>query len=224
MDQAFAARNGMLMRKQESYEIGSEQNPDQPNVWLPEHILPGYREFMNNFYWSLYSVSQTILKALALGIGLEESHLLNYHSGLNNQLRLLHYPAIPAKQVESGKVARMPAHSDWSSMTMLFQDDCGGLEVEDPNRKGEFVAATPIEGAIVMNVGDLLQHWSNGTSLPLSLSVSSPIPVFVIANSTVHPVYPFPIPFPPCLFLIGPSLPHRLPQINPPSCHPPTPC
>jgi isopenicillin N synthase-like dioxygenase len=146
----------------ESYEIGSEDNLDQPNVWLPEPILPGYREFMNNFYWQLYDVSKIILKALALGIGLDEDHLLKFHSGLNNQLRLLHYPPVKAGEVESGRVARMPAHSDWSSMTMLFQDDCGGLEVEDPNVPGKFVEAKPVEGAIVMNIGDLMQHWSNG--------------------------------------------------------------
>jgi isopenicillin N synthase-like dioxygenase len=45
----------------------------------------------------------------------------------------------------------------------LFQDACGGLEVEDPHKPGEFIAATPIEGACVVNVGDLLMRWSNGT-------------------------------------------------------------
>jgi isopenicillin N synthase-like dioxygenase len=45
---------------------------------------------------------------------------------------------------------------------LLFQDDCGGLEVEDINNPGQFIPATPIKNAIVMNVGDLLQRWSNG--------------------------------------------------------------
>jgi isopenicillin N synthase-like dioxygenase len=76
---------------------------------------------------------------------------------------LLHYPAIAAAELESGRAARMPAHSDWSSITLLFQDECGGLEVEDPNQPGEFVAVAPIEGACVVNVGDLLMRWSNGT-------------------------------------------------------------
>lgn len=37
---------------------------------------------------------------------------------------------------------------------MLFQDDCGGLEVEDINNPGQFIPATPFENAIVINVGD----------------------------------------------------------------------
>lgn len=103
---------------------------------------------------------------MSLGIGLEEEDfLLKHHSGHNNQLRLLHYPPVPAAALESGSSARMPAHSDWGSITMLFQDDCGGLEVEDPNRKDRFVPATPTKGACVVNVGDLLMRWSNGKSL-----------------------------------------------------------
>lgn len=43
---------------------------------------------------------------------------------------------------------------------MLFQDDCGGLEVA--TRAGEFVKAPPVKNAIVMNIGDLLMRWSNG--------------------------------------------------------------
>lgn len=56
----------------------------------------------------------------------------------------------------------VPAHSDWGTITMLFQDACGGLQVEDPNRPDHFVDAAPLEGALVMNVGDLLMRWSNG--------------------------------------------------------------
>jgi isopenicillin N synthase-like dioxygenase len=79
----------------ESYEIGSEDNAEQPNVWLPEEMLPGFREGMLEFYWACDEVAQVVLRTLALGVGLEDVALLTkHHSGLNNQLRLLHYPAI----------------------------------------------------------------------------------------------------------------------------------
>ncbi|KAL1867758.1 hypothetical protein Plec18167_008502 [Paecilomyces lecythidis] len=144
----------------ESYEIGSESNSDQPNVWLPEHVLPGFREFTTSFYWECWHTAQDILRALSLGLGLpEEDYLLRFHDGHNNQLRLLHYPPVPASVLESQKSARMPAHTDWGSITMLFQDDCGGLEVQ--NRHGEFVKAPPLKNAIIMNIGDILMRWSN---------------------------------------------------------------
>lgn len=147
----------------ESYEIGSETFAQQPNQWLPEEVLPGFRKFMTGFYWSCYDTAKELLRAMAMGIGLDDpDYLLKFHSGENNQLRLLHYPPIETEKLSSNALARMPAHSDWGSITMLFQDDCGGLQVEHPKKPGEFVDATPMKGALVMNVGDLLMRWSNG--------------------------------------------------------------
>ncbi|KAH8892197.1 Clavaminate synthase-like protein [Thozetella sp. PMI_491] len=146
----------------ESYEIGSEDFPDQPNVWLPEEVLPGFRSFMTGFYWQCFGTAKEVLRAMTLGIGLEdENYLLKFHSGANNQLRLLHYPPVETEKLSSNALARMPAHSDWGTITMLFQDDCGGLQVETPTAPGTFVDATPIKHALVMNVGDLLMRWSN---------------------------------------------------------------
>lgn len=156
-----------LIVVQESYEIGSSECEEQPNVWLPEDVLPGYRDFMSSFYWRCDAIAKSLLRAMTLGIGLQDSDfLVKFHSGHNNQLRLLHYPSIPAESLESQKMARMPAHSDWPSITLLFQDDCGGLEVEDPHVQGKFLPATPMKGALVMNVGDLLMRWSNGMYAP----------------------------------------------------------
>lgn len=149
----------------ESYEIGSETCTSQPNQWLPEDVLPGFRSFTTGFYWKCFGTAKELLKAIAIGIGLDdEEFLLRFHSGENNQLRLLHYPPVERDKLSSNAIARMPAHSDWGSITMLFQDDCGGLQVEAAGKPGEFVDAPPIKGALIMNVGDLLMRWSNGES------------------------------------------------------------
>ena len=122
--------------RKESYEIGSEWNQDQPNVWLPDSTLPDFKNATSLFYWKCNEVAQSILQALAIGIGLDDSnHLTKHHSGHNNQLRLLHYPPVPAADLESEKVARMPTHSDWSTITLLFQDVYGGLEHRDPHHE-----------------------------------------------------------------------------------------
>ncbi|MCJ1399540.1 hypothetical protein MMC11_002742 [Xylographa trunciseda] len=161
---------GKSLRKikdfKESYEIGSETNPSQPNIWLPESVLPGYREFMLRFYWELNKTAQMILQAIGQGLHLKEgelTNLLRLHPGQNNQLRLLHYPPVPAELLENQIMARMPAHTDWSSFTLLFQDDCGGLELEDPRNLGCFIPATPIPNALVLNIGDMFQRISNDT-------------------------------------------------------------
>ncbi|KAJ5086610.1 thymine dioxygenase [Penicillium alfredii] len=80
-----------------------DENPSQPNQCNPEHTLPGFRAFMTQFYWECFRVAGEILQALALGLELEdEEYLLKRHSGHNNQLRLLHYPPIPATDLETG--------------------------------------------------------------------------------------------------------------------------
>ncbi|KAK8232159.1 thymine dioxygenase [Phyllosticta capitalensis] len=146
----------------ESYEIGSDECTNQPNVWIPEEVLPGFRPFMTDFYWQCYGTAQELLRALAIGIGLgDPDFLLKFHDGHNNQLRLLHYPPVEAEKLASDSIARMPAHTDWGSITMLFQDDCGGLQVEHPRKPGVFMNAPTVRNAICMNVGDLLMRWSN---------------------------------------------------------------
>ena len=107
------------MSFQESYEIGSDDNPPQPNIWYPEETLPGFRAFMTSFYWELDKTAKNILEAFSLGLALsdtEKEKLLRLHSGHNNQLRLLHYLPIPAEQLENEIVARMPEHQDWRYM------------------------------------------------------------------------------------------------------------
>jgi hypothetical protein len=53
-------------------------------------------------------------------------------------VRLIHYPAVERKALVSGAAARIPAHSDYGSITILFQDAVGGLQVEDSKNPGNY--------------------------------------------------------------------------------------
>ncbi len=180
-----------IMDFKESFEVGSEKNVDQPNVILNDANLPGFHAFMQKLYWQCHETEKTILECMAVGLGLDRGFFHRYHSGNNNQLRLLHYPPIKAMEVESGAKARIPAHTgkflsfnakaDFGSFTMLFQDDCGGLEIESPSMKGEFQPAPYIRGAVAVNVGDLLMMWSNGNGLESSANPDT-------LKSTLHRV------------------------------------
>ncbi|MCL4150750.1 UNVERIFIED_CONTAM: hypothetical protein GTU68_046861, partial [Idotea baltica] len=109
------------------------------------------------------SLNLKILRCLETSLGLEKDTLISRHQNQftdNNKslLRILHYPPIP-KDVTEGAI-RCGEHSDYGTHTLLFQDSMGGLEVK--NRKGKWIKANPIEGAILVNVGDLLEMWTNG--------------------------------------------------------------
>jgi isopenicillin N synthase-like dioxygenase len=161
----------------ESYEVGREDNDEMPNIWFPDGVVPGFKENCLDFYWTCYETEKVILKALALGFNLSEDFFLPYHSKADNQLRLLHYPSIPAKILEDKNASRIPSHTDFCSLTMLIQDNIGGLEVEDPNQPGVFIPVPPVPGSIVVNAGDFLMRWSNDTIKSTVHRVRTPLSV-----------------------------------------------
>ncbi|KAA8912876.1 hypothetical protein FN846DRAFT_897413 [Sphaerosporella brunnea] len=145
----------------ESLEIGRDNHPSLPNSWPREDAAGlAFRQTMNAFYATCQALHIQVMRAIALGLELDENFFDGYVSAADNNLRLLHYPATPADvfrknvgQVRAGK------HSDYGTVTLLFQDMRGGLQVRSP--QGSWVDATPIEDTIVVNAGDLLARWSN---------------------------------------------------------------
>ncbi|KAK5312593.1 hypothetical protein LTR93_011255 [Exophiala xenobiotica] len=147
----------------ESFELGREDDEHTPNIWFPDEVLPGFRAFMTHFFGVCYTIELDLLRAIALGMDLPEQFFREYHTKKDNQIRLLHYPPVEAELLRDGKMERIAAHSDFGTMTLLFQDEVGGLEVEDVLEKGKFNAAPFVPGTIVVNIGDFLQRWSNDT-------------------------------------------------------------
>jgi len=99
----------------ESYEIGSEHDDQQQNIWLPDDVLPQFRTYMTSLYERLDKVVVMILEAISLGLGLDaEAHaeLVQLHSSRHCQLRLLHYPGFGKEKLQT-VFARLPAHTDW---------------------------------------------------------------------------------------------------------------
>ncbi|KAL6301926.1 flavonol synthase/flavanone 3-hydroxylase [Sparassis latifolia] len=162
----------------ESFDMGYELGPRLKNIWLPEDDLPGFRAYAVHFFGLCRTFQTTkLLRALAIGMpGLPDDFFDQYHEKADNQLRLLHYPAAPTDVFTSGQKGRINAHTDFGTGTMLFQDDCGGLEVESPNEPGKFIPAPPIPGAVVFNIGDFLMRWSNDTLKSTLHRVRAPPP------------------------------------------------
>ena len=148
----------------EAFDVGVPDGQLQPNKWLPEEKLPGFRDFFENFFHECHNLLLRVLDSLTLAMNLEDHgiNLAKTHSGAMSQLRLQHYPALPVKWLEEGSHTRVSAHADYGTLTLLFQDDIGGLEVEDIHKPGHFKAVEPIRGTVIINVGDLLERWSNG--------------------------------------------------------------
>jgi len=117
---------------------------------------------MQAYFTACASLLHTVLSALSLVLDVPSPGLGPTHSESLFQLRLLHYPAILASELSKNQRSRITAHSDFGTLTLLFQDEVGGLEIEDPHYPGLFRAAEPVDGSVLVNMGDLMARWSNG--------------------------------------------------------------
>jgi isopenicillin N synthase-like dioxygenase len=148
----------------EAFQMGEEHVADNPyeemlygpNQWPAQ---PGtLRDTMMAYHRAMDTLADRLQRAFAIGIDFPEDYFLRFYRKPLNQLRLLHYPPRPPELDEKVMGARV--HTDTGAFTILLQDQVGGLEVQ--NADGEWVAATPMGGAFVVNVGDMLQNWTNG--------------------------------------------------------------
>ncbi|KAF2155435.1 Clavaminate synthase-like protein [Myriangium duriaei CBS 260.36] len=142
----------------ETLEIGREGVPGEPNKWPAGD--DDFKECMVGFFSQCRGLHVELMRAIAIGFGIAENWFDDFVDAGDNVLRLLHYPEVNSNVFRSnGMQVRAGAHCDYGSITLLFQDDRGGLQVLSPN--GEYVHATPIKDTIVVNSGDLLARWSN---------------------------------------------------------------
>lgn len=115
-----------------------------------------FRTGATAFYSECRNLAAQVMQAFALALRLPEEFFDVRHTGKTQTLRFLHYP--PSRNVRPGQLGA-GAHTDYGTLTLLFQDDAGGLEVR--NTAGHWVPAPPVPGTVVVNTGDLLARWSN---------------------------------------------------------------
>ncbi|KAK4477061.1 hypothetical protein RD792_016266 [Penstemon davidsonii] len=102
-------------------------------------------------------LSYKILELIALSLGLSKDRFHGFFKEQTSFMRLNYYPPCPAPELALG----LGRHKDAGAMTILAQDDhVGGLEVK---RKidGQWILVKPLHDAYIVNVGDLIQVWSN---------------------------------------------------------------
>ncbi|MEO0540865.1 MAG: 2-oxoglutarate and iron-dependent oxygenase domain-containing protein [Cyanobacteria bacterium P01_A01_bin.105] len=137
------------------WDVKEAFNVGLQSVWPPD--APDFQAVVSGFYeHCTQTVAPKVLQAFAIALSLPPHYFDDKH-GDNYFLRLLHYP--PIDQPLAVGQLRAGAHTDYGTMTLLWQDAVGGLEVQ--TRSGLWVAAPPIPDTVVVNVGDALQRWTN---------------------------------------------------------------
>ncbi|MCS6764346.1 MAG: isopenicillin N synthase family oxygenase [Candidatus Protistobacter heckmanni] len=152
----------------ESFYIGEEVAPDDarvkavrfntgPNQWKAK--LPAFRATMEEYFRQAHDLGALRVRGLALSLDLPETHFDRYLTNAACTLRLLHYPPQPPQPLPGEKGCG--AHTDFGGVTLLLQDDSGGLQVWDAASEG-WIDAPPVPGTYVVNIGDLFARWTNG--------------------------------------------------------------
>ncbi len=118
---------------------------------------PDFRHQVERFYADCLSGARRLLAVMAAVFGLPGDFFTRTVGGENVALRLLHYPG--GQQTPNDGSLGAGAHTDYGILTLLFQRDVTGLEVRGVDGDWHSVPCTP--GSIVINTGDLMQHWTN---------------------------------------------------------------
>jgi len=139
----------------ESFYIGNESLG--PNQWPDAALLPEFKPQCQAYMAAMGSLSLRLLRLFEWALQLPEGQFAACMRNPVCTTRLLHYPPQPA-QAAPGQIG-CGAHTDWGALTLLAQDDAGGLQVH--LRDGSWTDVQPVPGAFVVNVGDMMQRWTN---------------------------------------------------------------
>ena len=144
----------------ESYNFSLITEPGTPdyvqNLW-PDNFH-GFQERLHAYHDKVRALGLHVSRLLAKSLGMPFNYFDPTFENQKAALRLLRYPPQPAgakfNQLGAG------AHTDWGWITVLAQDDIGGLEVQ--TAAGDWIRVQPVPGAFVVNLGDLVVNWTNG--------------------------------------------------------------
>jgi isopenicillin N synthase-like dioxygenase len=125
----------------------------------PRWPKPEFRDQSTDFYKACLEGAHRIQRVLSKALGMEQDFFVQYHQGENVSLRLLYYPSSGVDDISEGQLGA-GAHTDYGMITLLFQKDIGGLEVQD--EAGVWHPVAPENDSIVINTGDLMERWTNG--------------------------------------------------------------
>lgn len=149
---------GQIDRK-EAYDVGLDLPGGHgrapmlgANLW-PD--APGFRAAVEPYYAAVAGLARRMFGGFALALGLPEDHFEPHLTAPPSQLRLIHYPF----DGEAGDGQGIGAHTDYEFFTIL-QGTAPGLEVM--NGQGRWIDVPPRPGRFVVNIGDMLEAWTNG--------------------------------------------------------------
>ena len=130
-----------------------------PNQW-PEGI--GMESVVREYMQQMRRISERLMRMIAEGLGLDSNYFsIRYGNEPTELFRIFNYPKPAAFNPNETSKMGVHEHTDMGFLTILLQDDNGGLEVKSRENE-QWIAAPPIPGTFVVNIGDMLELWTHG--------------------------------------------------------------
>ncbi len=139
-------------------ESVGEAAPAGLSSWPPTGILPGFEDFMRAQGHRKFLLGKQMARAFALSLDLPEDYLENFHDRMGVYHALNFYPEQAGRAPEDASWGFSP-HTDYGTFSIVLQDQSGGLQAR--NADGDWIEVPPIPGTFLVNVGDLLERWTN---------------------------------------------------------------
>lgn len=164
-EQLEASRPGDL---KEAFNIGFELPADDPEVVADVPFrgpnqwpqgMPRWRQTVLTYFDSVLRLAGDLHRAFTCDLGVDESFFVSAMERPLAVLRLLHYPPVPGVHAGEGEAIGAGTHTDYGMLTLLAQDEIGGLQVQ--RRDGTWIDAPVVPDAFICNIGDMLMRWSN---------------------------------------------------------------
>ena len=153
----------------EGLYLGTELGPDHPrvrsgmpmhgaNLWPSE--LPELRRAASAYMDAASHAAAVLMEGVSLSLGLDDQYFSRAYTADPTVLfRIFHYPATGSADVDWTQSWGVGEHTDYGLLTLLAQDGYGGLQVKTPQG---WIEASPIESAMVCNIGDMLERLTGG--------------------------------------------------------------
>ena len=164
----------------EAFNLGS-QAIDFPDLNLSEAEYPanvwpevdGFRPAIEAYYGEAARVARTLTRVFADALGMPADHFASFTDHSLDVMRMNNY-ALPEGAVDlDGDLTGMGEHTDFGIVTVLWADRAPGLQVVGPD--GAWHDVAPIDGALLVNLGDIMGRWTNDRWMSTLHRVKPPI-------------------------------------------------
>lgn len=116
-------------------------------------------EILKEYGSNMTRLSRSIIDIVLMCMGADfEEKFKSEFDNCHGYLRIINYS--PHQGVAEKEVEGLGMHTDMSCVTIVYQDEIGGLQVK--SKEGHWMDINPCEETLVVNIGDLMQAWSNG--------------------------------------------------------------